>query len=76
MYAVHHRRSLCSRDDFSVVLYRTPSLVEAARARFVSGDLVVEFGSNRVVRSLDWLFEWEKLDVSCYAQRAIMDLEA
>ncbi len=47
------------------------SLKEAEEARKVSGDLVVHFGTGRVVNSQDWLWEWEKKDFKCYAQRAI-----
>lgn len=47
------------------------TLEKARNARFVSGDLVVYWGTTQVVNSKEWLFDWEKLDPDCYAQKAI-----
>ena len=47
------------------------TLEKAKAARVVSGDLVVHWSSGRVVTDPAWLWDWEKADPNCYAQRAI-----
>ena len=47
------------------------SLEKAKEARRVSGDLVVLWGTTKVVNSQDWLWDWEKTNPDCYSQKAI-----
>lgn len=51
------------------------TLAEARDVRQCSGDLVVETRSLAVVRSLDWLFDWELNDETCYATRKVLGTE-
>ena len=58
---------------------RTPepvfaTLQEAAAFRKVSGDLVCDLATGKVVKDTSWLFDWEKADPNCYAQRIIQRL--
>jgi hypothetical protein len=76
MYAVHHRRYGSNRDDYVIIAQRLHTVQEAAQLRCVSGDLVVNEWNNEIVRDTSWLFEWEKKDPNCYAQRAIRDIHA
>lgn len=50
---------------------RFRSLADAAAARQISGELVVDETTGLPVDNDCWLFEWEKLDSNCFAQRAI-----
>ena len=52
----------------SHVTLMTGTLMECIRARFVSGDLILD-SKDRVLQGKGWLFPWERLDPDCYAQR-------
>jgi len=55
-----------------LVLHSGVSSVEDAKnLRKCSGDLVVYGGTNHVVVSNEWLWEWEKEDPTSYASRCI-----
>lgn len=71
MYEIHFRRSAVSKRDFSLIASGINTLEEARNKRSVSGDLVVYASNHEVVKSYDWLFDWEKLNPNCYAQQAI-----
>lgn len=71
MYEIHHRRSISSEDDFVLIAKGVRTLAEAQLLRAVSGDLVVDRDTRKIVLSDEWLFGWEKADPRCYAQRAI-----
>jgi hypothetical protein len=71
MYAVHFRVALEDRKNFILVAKSLLTLEQACAKRVMSGDLVVEESSSRVVDDDSWLFEWEKADSSCYARRAM-----
>jgi len=71
MYEIHFRRNYGTINDRVVVKTGIRSLEEAKNLRFTSGDLVVHIGSHRIVRDPAWLWDWEKKDLNCYAQRAI-----
>lgn len=59
--------------SWSVIRQNLPSLKKAKEARVLIGDVVVYSGTAKVVRSEDWLDEWEKQDKGCYAQRRIKE---
>lgn len=73
MYAIHHRRGYSARRDYVEIARDLPTLAAARDARIVSGDLVVSQATGEVVRSQAWLWDWEKADPICYAQKAIAD---
>lgn len=73
MYAIHHRRSVNSKKDYVVVATGLRALEAAKEARIVSGDLVVYEYNHEVVGSYAWLWDWERADEMCYAQRAIRE---
>jgi hypothetical protein len=54
-----------------VVATKIPTLCEARRRRQVSGDLVFYHQTNNIVTDPEWLFDWEKQDERCYAQKRI-----
>lgn len=70
MYAIHYRKYYDTTDIFQEVVVGIRSLAEAKNLRSVSGDLVVNQETNKVVSGADWLFDWEKSDPNCYARRA------
>jgi hypothetical protein len=72
-YEIHHRRWLNTPRDYIIVgkHWFFTSLEEARAARQVSGDLVVHRRTGKVVDDPTWLFDWEKTDPNCYAQKAI-----
>ncbi len=45
------------------------TLSQAVQQRHWSGDLIYQDGG--IVQSQDWLWEWEKQEESCYAQKMI-----
>lgn len=47
------------------------TLQGAKEARVCSGDLVVHSTTGKIVSDPLWFFEWEKIDPTCYAQKAI-----
>lgn len=47
------------------------TLEEAKEARVVSGDLVIDSDSGKIVTDPAWLWDWEVRDADSYAQRAI-----
>lgn len=72
MYEIHFRRNFDTPRDYVRGGTRMYSnLREARAARQVSGDLVIDTYTMRVVADESWLWEWERLDPSCYARRAI-----
>lgn len=73
MYAIHFRRNYDSRSDFSLLHKDIPTVALAKELRWSSGDLVVDQDTGEVVKSTEWLWDWEKQDPKCYAQRAIND---
>jgi hypothetical protein len=70
MYEVHYRRWLDTPKDYSKV-GEASTLEEAKNFRAVSGDLVVHRDTHKVVKDSAWLWDWERADPQCYAQRAI-----
>ncbi len=54
-----------------VVLHRNIPLVKAGHLRKVSGDLVVEKGTSKVIKSKLWLWDWELKNPNCYAHRKV-----
>ena len=70
-YDIISRRFENSYDDFIICRSNLTSLEEAKEKREVSGDLVVLHGTNRIVTSHEWLFNWEKDIDDCYARRVI-----
>ena len=59
------------KDDFALLVggkkFSTPE--EAGKARCISGDIVVDCETELPSTSLKWLFDWEKMDPKCYAQK-------
>jgi hypothetical protein len=56
-------------DHYKLLAYGT--LEECISKRKVSGDLVLDPNGN-VCKDDSWLWDWEKKDPKCYAQRAII----
>lgn len=52
------------------VVLAAGTLEKLTQYRKQSGDLIVDSQLN-VVQDPSWLFDWEKNDPNCYAQRAI-----
>lgn len=74
MYEIHHRRFFHSRRDFARIASGVPTLEEAKARRQVSGDLVVHADTYEVVKSDEWLWDWEKKEERPgYARKAIED---
>ena len=73
MYAIHHRRFFYSTrpEDYVVIAKNIRSIDEAKDRRWASGDLVVEQATGIIIPYHDWLWDWEKADPNCYAQKAI-----
>lgn len=72
LYEIHFRRDADTKEDFvNVGPLGLDSLEKAKEARKVSGDLVVYYWTKEVVKDPSWLWDWEKNDPNCYAQRAI-----
>ena len=70
MYAIHFRKDFNTPNNFTIIADNL-SLPEAKRLRVVSGDLVVNQKTKKVVQSDYWLWDWEKKDPSCYARKAM-----
>jgi len=70
MFEIHHRRWFDTPKDF-VSIGEFDSAFLAGKARVVSGDLVVDMSTGKIVTDESWLFSWEKDDPNCFAQRAI-----
>jgi len=48
--------------------------IEDAKAlRYASGDLVFSAQTRKIVHDRSWLWDWEKGQENCYAQRAIAE---
>ena len=47
------------------------SIEEAARARIISGDLVVSVSTGKIVIDDSWFFAWEKASEDCYVKKAV-----
>ena len=71
MYALHNRRHYWTPNDFAVIGKNFPTLEAAARARLVSGDLVVWQDTGKVVNDESWLFGWETRNDDCHARKAM-----
>lgn len=69
MYFLHHRRYFNISWDY-VLIGNADSKEEIAAIRKTSGDLVIN-SSGEIVTDPFWLFDWEKKDPNCYAQKAI-----
>jgi hypothetical protein len=70
-YDIHNRRFFDTVKDRVVLVVGLPTLKAARLHREVSGDIVVYHGTNKVVPSTEWLFDWEVKDLNCYARKAI-----
>jgi hypothetical protein len=63
--------------DFTLVGPLRFNLRDAARDRQVCGDLVIHVPTLRIVQDKSWLWEWERQNPNCYAQRMMRkDLES
>lgn len=51
-----------------VIASACPTLLSAKEQRKASGDLVVFHGTDRIVQDDNWLWDWEKRSVDCYAR--------
>ena len=72
LYEVHFRRDFDTPKDYTnVSQLGLDTLEKAKEARKVSGDVVVYWQSKEIVKSQDWLWDWEKINPNCFAQRAI-----
>ena len=71
MFEIHFRRDIDTKEDFVLVAKGLSSLEKALDERVVAGDLVVDETTHDVVTNPSWLFDWERTDPNCYAQRAI-----
>ncbi len=73
MFAVIFPRDIdtIEKGDYVLCAKNLTSIGEAQSKRKVSGDLVVFQETMEIVPFDNWLFEWEKKNPSCYAQRAI-----
>lgn len=69
-YEIHHRRWYNTHDDYALIACCS-TLAEARDKRVVSGDLVVYADTHQIVRSTEWLWDWELSNPNCYAQMAI-----
>lgn len=69
-YAIHWRRDFHTKRDFSLIA-EFHCLEDAAKARKLSGELVVNVSTGNCVDSDCWLWDWEKEDPNCYARKAI-----
>lgn len=54
--------------DF-VVLHHNVLLPQVRNMRKLSGDIVVHAGTNNLLMSDVWFWDWEKRDPNCYAQK-------
>lgn len=80
MYDIIHFRHLGQPDDgFVTIATGLATLAEARDRREVSGDVVVHTGTFQVVKSDEWLWDWEKVKTTdsyhngqSYAARAIL----
>jgi len=61
MYDIQIRRHFNSVEDRIVLKTGLRNLDEAREARVLSGDLVVHAGTNNIVKSDEWLWDWEKV---------------
>lgn len=72
MYEVQFRRYHFRTGDFTLIKRGLPTLAEAKAARAVSGDLVVESATDRIVTDKSWLWDYELADERSYAHAAII----
>jgi hypothetical protein len=72
-YVLHYRKYYNTPLEFVIVgkAWFFTSLEEAKAARTVSGDLVVNRRTGKVVNDAAWLWDWEKAKPDCYAQKAM-----
>lgn len=63
MYAIHRNNIL--------IVKGLNNLKQARAKRQVGGDLVVDEKTNKIVTNPNWLFDWERHNPDCCAQRAI-----
>lgn len=69
MYELRSRRDFNTKDDFTI-LHRG-SIMDCIKARCLSGDLLINTMTGKVVNHTGWLFTWEKLKLDCYARKAM-----
>ena len=67
MYEIHRKDA--TKNDY-ILIAKVHDLKQARAHRQVGGDLVVD-ETNKIVTNPNWLFDWERKDENCYAQRAI-----
>lgn len=72
MYEVQFRRFYTRTGDFTPIKRGLLTLAEAKAAREVSGDLVVESATDRIVTDKSWLWDYELADERSYAHAAII----
>ncbi len=65
-------RSDTRPSDFVVIASGLTSLVQARKAREVSGDLVIHTRSGQVVQNPYWLWDYERRDPKSYAHRELL----
>lgn len=59
------------RSQDRVVIAKNVPLLRARSHRVISGDLVVQTGTTKIVINTVWLWDWEKKDPNSYANRKI-----
>lgn len=65
-----------SKKSFTVLKSGIQTLLGARNARGVSGDLVVHHGTNNIVHSEEWLWDWELREgMESYAYRKMKKAE-
>ena len=69
IFAVHYRSWYDRPTVFVTTAHSLRTLEEAKSKREVSGDLVVDMATGRIVTDETWLWEWEK--EKSYAKAAI-----
>lgn len=74
VYVLHHRRGFNTPKEFIIVgsHWFFTNLEDAKAAREVSGDLVVNRRTGKVVNDEAWLWDWEKAKPDCYARKAML----
>ena len=71
MFMVQFRRDYDTPNDYQVEGYAS-TVVEAAKLRVVSGDLVCDAFTGEIVSTTSlWLWPWERTTPNSYAQKAI-----
>ncbi len=72
MYEVQFRGHCFDRQaEIACSILGLLTLEDAKKARKLSGDLVIDSATGRIVTNTSWLFDWELLDPTSYAHEAI-----